>query len=402
MKYTNVQFVGYSVSTHPGIYEDKSLYKFYPGLADDRADLEARLALLERAVLLAGNFFSEDEDVYRVFVAPEFFFRGACGAYAGPGMEVFLGNALDEILARCGGKVDLAVWGTGLFADQALNMEKASIRSKIFLGDDFLAVYQACKELRDKMGMPTPDLAGILFHLDELEGMENGQAAQELDPLASVVKELLASCDSSAEISVRNVSHISCGSGRRLAVQKQYKSKVDFILNHYSGTGREKNNAGAFLQTIVRYPEIFASPGERKLEDGDPYCVFSEGGLKIGVEICLDHIRRRLVRSKAQVDLQIVPSCGVEITPGSVSARAGGYVFNCDGDYLLEDARNGVGSHTQLFRVEESAGAEKSAVLGRRIEPERAVPVEHSAGSLLAHGAGELHIYAPQPVNGRS
>ena len=57
MKYTNVQFVGYSVSTHPKTYGDDSLYRFYPGLADDQADLEARLALLETAFLLAKNFF---------------------------------------------------------------------------------------------------------------------------------------------------------------------------------------------------------------------------------------------------------------------------------------------------------------------------------------------------------
>ena len=402
MKYTNVQFVGYSVSTHPKTYGDGSLYRFYPGLADDQADLEARLALLETAFLLAGNFFSENEDVYRVFVAPEFFFRGACGAYAGPGLETFLESALDGILARSGGEVDLAVWGTGLFADQALNIENPSIRSKLLLGDDFLAVYHACKELRDKIGVDTPGLTGILFHLDELEDMGNGQAGQELDPLASVLRELLASCDASAEIFIRNVSQISCASGRRLLVQKRHKSKVDFVLNHYLGAGREKSNAGAFLQTLVRYPEIPAVAGELKRKDSDPYCVFTEGGLKIGVEICLDHIRRRLVRSGTQVDLQIVPSCGVEVTPGAVSARPGGYVFNCDGDYLLDNARNGVGSHTQLFCVEEAPGAGENAVLGRRIEAERTVRVEHSAGGLFAHGAGELHIYAPQPLNCRS
>lgn len=403
-KYTQVQFAGYAVSTHPRIYGDKSLYKFYAGIAgegNESSDLAARLELLEKAVALAGQGFAPDDGIYRVFVIPEFFFRGPKGAYAGNVLKNSLLRGLDELLARVGGNIDLAVWGSSILADEAFDSEKPSIKTKLALGDDFLAVYQACRELRDRKALKTPELTKILFYLDELEAMlpaEADSAALKLDPLAVVLRDMLAACDLSAEVPVLNQSFVSCRGGRRLAVQKQYKSKVDFILNYYSSALRERNNAGAFLQTFVHYPDIPPTTDERKRHDFDPYCVFSEAGLEIGLEVCLDHIRRRLTRVGAKVDLQIIPSCGVEVTANAIAARSGGYVFNCDGDYNLQAARNGVGCHTQLYRVEREARAGEDAKLADRIEPEKVVRVEHSVNEILPHDAGELHIYAPQPL----
>ena len=116
------------------------------------------------------------------------------------------------------------------------------------------------------------------------------------------------------------------------------------------------------------------------------------------MEICLDHIRRRLSAGEHNLDLQIIPSCGAEVTSGCIAARAGGYVFNCDGDYTLEDAQNGQDAHTQLYRVEESGdpAAGGKARLGKRIAPARIMPVEHAGvEGLFPKGAGELHVYGP-------
>ena len=92
------------------------------------------------------------------------------------------------------------------------------------------------------------------------------------------------------------------------------------------------------------------------------------------------------------------PSCGAEVTPGCIAARAGGCVFNCDGDYTLRDAQNAADAHTQLYRVEKAGNPDKgvAAQLGKRIEPARILSVEDSGvESLFPKGAGELHVYGP-------
>ena len=90
-------------------------------------------------------------------------------------------------------------------------------------------------------------------------------------------------------------------------------------------------------------------------------------------------------------------------------------MFNCDGDYNLEDAENGLGSHTQLYQVKIHAQPSSpngkpsltlpthpTAKLGERIQPKQIIkiqPPNKPASSfvgieaLFPFGAGELHVY---------
>ena len=87
--------------------------------------------------------------------------------------------------------------------------------------------------------------------------------------------------------------------------------------------------------------------------------IFEYEGLKIGVDICLDHSRQRLVKHlykhpEDYVDLQIVTSCSMSVRSSSVIAKTGGIVFNCDGEYELGDTSLGVDGkccHTSLQRI---------------------------------------------------
>ncbi|WP_322779086.1 hypothetical protein [Frankia sp. Cas4] len=66
--------------------------------------------------------------------------------------------------------------------------------------------------------------------------------------------------------------------------------------------------------------------------------IISVGGLEIGIEICLDH-RSEVLKTTAvaqqparNVDIQLLPACGMDAIPTSVAARTGGYVLRCNGN----------------------------------------------------------------------
>ncbi len=403
-KFGQVQFIGYAISTKPAFCAadggggDTGNRKYYLGDEHDERDLEARLGLLAKVVAQAQDAFVRDRDVFKVFVIPEFFFRGAYGAYREKDAATRLKSGVTDLLKKFGPDIDLSLWGTALLVERGMDLNAPEIKNAGSLGDEYLHIYEACRDFRANLGKETPSLRDILFHLDELEDPATRTIEPELDPLAAVMEQMLRGCDRRAPVVVSNKCLITLGRERCLAVQKQFKSCVDFVLNYYHDQARSKGNENCYLQTFVNYPPIAATVTERKGHDADQYGVFDWQGLNIGVEICLDHIRKRLVQVENGLDLQIIPSCGAEVTPGCIAARAGGYVFNCDGDYTLRDAQNAADAHTQLYRVEKAGNLEKgvAAQLGKRIEPARILPVEYSGVErLFPKGAGELHVYGP-------
>ena len=401
--FSQVQFIGYAVSTKPAFCPtsndaDLGNRKYYLGDADSERDIEQRLDLLAKAVSRAQNAFTQSPDVFKVFVIPEFFFRGAYGAYTGKDIEARLQDRLGKLLAEFGASIDMALWGSTILAEKPLDLNNPAIKNACTLGDEYLHVYETCRDFRTNIGKATPTVRDILFELDVLEDPATRTKEPEQDPLAAVMEQLLRGCDRSAPVTVSNKCQITLGRDRCLTVQKQFKSCVDFVLNYHHDSAKQQNNKDCYLQTFVKYPPIAQTGSEDKQHDLDQYCIFAWKNLKIGVEICLDHIRGRLSKLENNLDLQIIPSCGAEVTPGFIAARAGGYVFNCDGDYTLEDAQNGADAHTQLYRVEKGGDPASGmpAQLGSRIAPAQILPVEFTGiERIFPKGAGELHVYAP-------
>lgn len=73
----------------------------YTGPLDLETDVLGRLSVMEKAVAEAYTYSDRSSDVLKVFIAPEFFFRGPYGAYnfssifpVGSGGEF---NAINEI-----------------------------------------------------------------------------------------------------------------------------------------------------------------------------------------------------------------------------------------------------------------------------------------------------------------
>lgn len=79
MAYQYVQFVAHCIYTGPNF--DSNGKQHYVGLDSPAEDQEARVALLEKAIQRAYQSTTTDQKVLKVFMLPEFFFRGETGAY---------------------------------------------------------------------------------------------------------------------------------------------------------------------------------------------------------------------------------------------------------------------------------------------------------------------------------
>ena len=69
-----------------------------------------------------------------------------------------------------------------------------------------------------------------------------------------------------------------------------------------------------------------------RYESGKTPCVIEYEGLKIGVEVCIEHHIGGLNREYGNIfDIQIISSCGALITPSNISVNNNGYVIYTDG-----------------------------------------------------------------------
>jgi predicted amidohydrolase len=87
MSYTRIQFIAYCIYVG-GKQKAKSLQQYYPGLPNLDLDIERRCDLMGKAVTQArssagaNSWLDKGAQTLKIFVAPEFFFRGPTGGYS--------------------------------------------------------------------------------------------------------------------------------------------------------------------------------------------------------------------------------------------------------------------------------------------------------------------------------
>ena len=219
---------------------------------------------------------------------------------------------------------------------------------------------------------------------------------------------------------------------RSLTTEKYFDSNEDFLL--WDVTGK-----AVITEQMAAYPILDLSGGDFKADPSDPCALFRlpDSEVTVGVEICLDHSDYRLRRTTAispwpkrgdGIDLHLIPSCGMQLHPASVAARAGGWAFNVDGQYALGDpAQSGTGqtgvpdgvpsaftdyvdggsvdhaAHTQLARIARGphgANVNRPGSHDATFEPAPEadvtvlpVPPTRDVGVYFAGGPGAVHIY---------
>ncbi len=407
--FKKVQFIGTAICTTPAdlnSIEGTSDDGYYAGLPKDDEDLAARVNLIKDSIQQAVSSPETDlsKETLKIFVFPEFFMRGALGAYYHAFTycsEVILTGQFKQVLRELNelgieiGRDYLFVLGTILSSNDKIDYTKEPDLSLYQTGDHLLDLYyrlhpDAKLNNADGIagGISGAGISKLLKALDHkgvsksVDLMQNTSQEDSDDAYVDVLKKTLDYCDEHASLEIGNRCLVICGGDllseetnilsdsayEPVIVQKKYKSKEDFILNNKNNS--QVTSAEKYLQTTTRYPDLDTSKGETKKNPADGLAIFKYDGLRIGVDICLDHSRQRLVNHLYKnpddyVDIQIVTSCGMSVRANAVIAKEGGIVFNCDGEYELKDERAGVDGnccHTSLQKVVQKIHVRDNAV----------------------------------------
>ncbi len=444
--FKKVQFIGTAICTTPAnlnSIEETSDDGYYAGLPDDNEDLSARINLMKQSIQTAILSKKTDlsKETLKIFVFPEFFMRGVLGAYysAYPYFaETILTDQFKNVLLdlkKTGmefGEDYLFVLGTILTTNSKIDYHKEPEASLYQTGDHLLDVYyrlHPAEKASDGILTSNPD-TGISSLLKALDGkharsltdkMQDAAGGNSDDAYADILKKTLDYCDAHASLEIGNRCIIISGADILLEgtgslsgpayepviVQKQNKSKEDFILNYSNSS--QVTPLPKYLQTTTKYYGIDTSEGENKKCPADGRAIFEYNGLKIGVDICLDHSRQRLVHHLYKhpddyVDVQIVTSCGMSVRANAVIVREKGLVFNCDGEYELDNPAAGIDGHcchTSLQRVKQCIAVRDNEVQTDAVL-EAAYPLTAEIPCTVPEDMGlyrfkdyQLHIYEP-------
>lgn len=283
MSYNKIQFLAYVLDTGFGAADGSQVYL---GLADPAADILARCALMQRAMAAALPLAAPDADTLKVFMAPEFFFRGVTGAYAMP-------DAIGNAGPRAG----------AVSAVSALQAMAAD-----------------------------PTWANWLFVFGSIVGTAGLDPAHGKQEVYNLTLIQAGGPDNAGEAGAR-------------VVLKEWLSDKDFIVRpptvgpdvmvplYHDAVEHMTPAEVGWFSTSDKLNCAIGSEVQRRNDDGGG--IFSSCGVTFGVEICLDHAQQRLLNAQLpgapQVQVQLVPSCGMDLRGGSVIAGPNGVIFGCDG-----------------------------------------------------------------------
>jgi hypothetical protein len=341
MSYTNIQFLAYTLNTGFGQQNGAQVYL---GLPDPAADIRARCALMQCALAAARTQAVADAQTLKVFMAPEFFFRGVTGAYS-----------LDDAMGIASALQAIAQdpqWRDWIFAFGSIVASSAPA---------------------------TPGGKQEVYNLTlvQMGGPDHaGEAGARV-----VLKEWMSGQDFIVR-PVPAAAGIPAGMLYLDMVEHMTPAATDWFttsdrLNWRSGDVQQRNDDGGGI--------------------------FNAGGVTFGVEICLDHLGNRLLSAQLPggpgVQVQLVPSCGMWVQDVAIIAAPGGAVFACDGSGRGAAALVlGAPAPKQLKRIPviDSALATGAAslfavaTLTNQPPPESGVPVAPDPAS----AAGAIVIYA--------
>lgn len=404
--YGRVQFLGHVLSTTPELVvsvEEMSDWGAYLGDEDNGKDIVLRLSIVQSVLeqLLTSGDIDHSETTLKVFALPEFFWRGIKGAYRYYGQkndEMYqqISFGLSNIIQNLQRDYSLDHWlflfGSILTTPVGPNCQSEEDPILAKIGNDYLDIYALLNRASNN-----GEMKAVRHYLKILD--HKVEATSDTDTkLSNLLSDLLSISDRLATKEVYNRCFIWYGADQ-YAVQKENKSKEDFILNNPSTL---EGDTEYYLQTMVNYPSVFSTDNPVETL---PYSVFQCGNLKIGVEICLDHSRKRLFaylseNKISRLDVQIVVSCGMQLKKDSAVTKDGGLLFNCDGEYMLKDAVDGDHCHSQVKRL--SIAASTGQVLSPHIDTLQIIPVKAPESiqnmKLYPHGLGQLHVYPSQDI----
>jgi hypothetical protein len=348
--YDQVVCLGYSIET--GTVRDyldpsgtvwKSTGGGYMGYKNPKTDLAARCNQMIAAIKVAytlnqqkmviTNKVVSDARTLKIFVAPEFFFRGQRGAFT---MDYLMGNKgeqsiLDKLRAETGqGKYASWLFVLGTFIAGTERTESACQTCHQWMQPELVASagkkLLTCPTCKKQLICDVPTCKGALI---VPQAMTQSPSVRWF--ICSKCKKKSNFTEHCVGVAIDNYALVqkggySAGDGvHDYCTQKQLVSNLDFD---------EVDNQAPKIKIFRRQEEFIqpvSDPGSANERMGGG--IFNMDGITYGLEVCLDHLEGRLAAApdKGRIQIQLVPSAGAYIEPGSVACVTDGIVFNVDG-----------------------------------------------------------------------
>lgn len=393
-RYDNVVCLGYRV---------KTVGDAYSGATSDWADMKARCDDLITSIRNAHQLVSangnhnNDPKMLKVFMAPEFFFRGKNGAYEHSvvtGTQMRRQDGAPPVPARPGlielmrAEIDRPAYKDWLFVlGTAIAVTK--------LSTTVCAVCNGAVQFQadpTRPGKTRPVCTANNAHIGSKEEVEGAM----VDNVAIVMKE-----------------------GTTFTVTKELVSHIDFVKDKVANVKNVVELRNEQL-SVLRSPQgsgyTAASNVPPKFQDERMGgSIFTVDGVTFGLEVCLDHAAKPSDSAKGRLDhaaniqIQLIPSGGMGI--GALSTVSGGIVFNVDG--LTPHVQVVAGGPKASIRYDELIGTtEVQREYPRKITFENVPPLDElqnakplhkwkalpSAPKMASGPSGSVLMYGPYAI----
>lgn len=289
---------------------------------------------------------SKDKKTLKLFMAPEFYFRGGEGAYN----EDHISEIFREMRGHTKDKKKYGNWlfvlGTAVAAHDAWWDPDAAAAAPV--PGAAKEIWNVC--LIQKGGFKRDD-AGIL-RCCQLCG-----APSPFTSSVVVYKEYVSNIDFIAEAhdGAAGISEGNVHSGRH---------KLAPVAGGTSTPGRVREIDPGIAATAPERRHPRGAGAEMSKTGLGGQSVFMIDGITFGIEVCLDHLTGRLRQSPPSagqpiVQVQLIPSAGMSIENANVVCMRNGYVFNVDGHtpvgpprgHTLLKKRTGAGLNPAHFQT---------------------------------------------------
>ena len=348
-----------------GLIYDEQIYL---GLPDNNQDLLARCLAMKSAIKTASGKESTDADVLKVFMGPEFYFRGHHGAYPVADLSLIQEQMRKETqdtkykdwLFVFGTAIGYLAQGSTAGVEYKLKAvadvvgatkiklthenSRVGVLDKIPMENERLAAGQ----WKAHIGAPVVVKTVTKISADEYE-IEVASAVSVAKDAEVRVLEPVASEIFNVALVQKGGSDDGIAGLREGLIYKESISSIDFLRNAGLSFGKPEER-----RIYVRDQDNLALPTEggggslaraknpttaeatkSGLGGGS---VFTVDGVTFGVEVCLDHLDRKLNTYSAalpagasKVQVHLIPSWGMSIKPDSLAGMVGTPIFNVDG-----------------------------------------------------------------------
>ncbi|MCP3967840.1 MAG: hypothetical protein GY750_19830 [Lentisphaerae bacterium] len=274
-KYKGVQFIGLNFDTSIAIDKKSKYGKSYLGKDKFDTDIDDRCKILKESIkaAVASNSVRSQGDTVKIFMAPEFFFRGKGGSYPV--------HKISEIMEK-----------------MRAETSKKCYENWIFVFGTAIGHLEITKRLYE------------VFNVALVQ--KGGTASSSSENSLIVYKEKISDLDFIS--GPKTLDNYSKNTGLIAPVKEHELELCNVKVGNNSGFGTECARSGL--------------GGE---------CAFVMDGISFGLEICLDHLRARLKKSPmtkgySNIQIHLITGYSVPFTASAVACGKGGFIFVVDGN----------------------------------------------------------------------